>query len=233
MTRTRLAFGPPEVIVERRGDGAILARSPHPLGAYARAATDWLDHWAAVAPERVFLAERERERRKRSLAQGDLCRGAGGRARHRAGACRSRTERRAAGRDPVRQQRRSRAGRARRDGRGRSLRACLGALLARRQGFRQAQGDRRHSHAGPRVRRRRRPVRASARSGCAQRGRGRRADQSAGARAARARSTRFYRRRPPRMSTGPRRKSGRTRSPSSCSLPVRPARPRASSTPTR
>ena len=60
MTRTKLAFGPPEVIVERRGDGAILARSPHPLGAYARAATDWLDHWAAVAPERVFLAERER-----------------------------------------------------------------------------------------------------------------------------------------------------------------------------
>jgi feruloyl-CoA synthase len=60
MTRTRLAFGPPEVIVERRPDGAILARSPHPLGAYARAATDWLDHWAAVAPERVFLAERER-----------------------------------------------------------------------------------------------------------------------------------------------------------------------------
>ena len=60
MTRTRLAFGPPEVIVERRGDSAILARSPHPLGAYARAATDWLDHWAAVAPERVFLAERER-----------------------------------------------------------------------------------------------------------------------------------------------------------------------------
>jgi feruloyl-CoA synthase len=60
MTRTKLAFGPPEVIVERRPDGAMLARSPHPLGSYPRAATDWLDHWAKVAPERVFLAERER-----------------------------------------------------------------------------------------------------------------------------------------------------------------------------
>lgn len=58
MTRTKLVFGPPEVVVERRPDGAILARSPHPLGSYARAATDWLDHWAAAAPDRVFLAER-------------------------------------------------------------------------------------------------------------------------------------------------------------------------------
>ena len=60
MARTKLTFGPPEVIVERRPDGAILARSPYPVGAYPRAVTDWLDHWAAAAPERVFLAERER-----------------------------------------------------------------------------------------------------------------------------------------------------------------------------
>ena len=60
MARTKLTFGPPQVIVERRPDGVMLARSPHPLGAYPRAATDWLDHWAAVAPERVFLAERAR-----------------------------------------------------------------------------------------------------------------------------------------------------------------------------
>jgi feruloyl-CoA synthase len=60
MTRTKLTFGPPEVIVERRADGVMLARSPHPLGSYPHAATDWLDHWATVAPERVFLAERER-----------------------------------------------------------------------------------------------------------------------------------------------------------------------------
>ena len=60
MTRTKLTFGPPEVIVDRRPDGAMVARSPHPLGSYPRAATDWLDHWAKVAPERIFLAERER-----------------------------------------------------------------------------------------------------------------------------------------------------------------------------
>jgi len=58
VTRTKLTLGPPEVIVERRPDGVMLARSPHPLGPYPSAATDWLDHWAAVAPERVFLAER-------------------------------------------------------------------------------------------------------------------------------------------------------------------------------
>jgi feruloyl-CoA synthase len=61
MTRVKLTFGPPDVIVERRADGAMLVRSPHPLGAYPRAATDWLDHWASVAPDRLFLAEREGE----------------------------------------------------------------------------------------------------------------------------------------------------------------------------
>jgi len=59
MTRTKLTFGPPEVIIDRLPDGALVARSPHPLGSYPRAATDWLDHWAKVAPERVFLAERK------------------------------------------------------------------------------------------------------------------------------------------------------------------------------
>ena len=89
MARTKLILGPPEVIVERRPDGVILARSPHSPGAHARAATDWLDHWAAAAPERVFLAERERGDAKgwrtvtyaqardaaRSVAQGLIDRG--------------------------------------------------------------------------------------------------------------------------------------------------------------
>jgi feruloyl-CoA synthase len=61
MTRVKLTFGPPDVIVERRPDGILLVRSPHPLGAYPRAVTDWLDHWAGAAPDRVFLAEREGE----------------------------------------------------------------------------------------------------------------------------------------------------------------------------
>ena len=82
MMRTKLTFGPPEVVVERRPDGVMLARSPHPLGSYPRAATDWLDHWAKVAPERVFLAERERA--GAVMAQGHLRRGARGGAQHRA-----------------------------------------------------------------------------------------------------------------------------------------------------
>ena len=60
MPRTKLTFGPPEVIVERRPDGGSWRARPTRSGAYPRAATDWLDHWAAAAPERVFLAERER-----------------------------------------------------------------------------------------------------------------------------------------------------------------------------
>ncbi len=70
MTRTKLTFGPPDVIVERRPDGALLARSPHPLGAYPRAVTDWLDHWAGVAEYRVFLAEREGEKHWRMVTYG-------------------------------------------------------------------------------------------------------------------------------------------------------------------
>jgi feruloyl-CoA synthase len=53
-----LTFGPPHVAVERRADGAMIVTSPEPLQAYPRSMTDWLDHWALAAPDRVFLAER-------------------------------------------------------------------------------------------------------------------------------------------------------------------------------
>ncbi len=70
MARIKLTFGPPDVMVERRPDGVMLARSPHPLGPHPRAMTDWLDHWARLAPERVFLAERSGEQwRKLTYAQ--------------------------------------------------------------------------------------------------------------------------------------------------------------------
>ena len=59
MSRMKLTFGPPDVTVERRPDGAMIVRSPHPLKPYPNAVTDWLDHWAKVAPTRVFLAERQ------------------------------------------------------------------------------------------------------------------------------------------------------------------------------
>jgi feruloyl-CoA synthase len=54
-----VTLGPADVVVERRGDGAILMRSPHPLPAYPRMLTERLVHWAKVAPDRIFLAQRD------------------------------------------------------------------------------------------------------------------------------------------------------------------------------
>ncbi|MCV0393795.1 MAG: feruloyl-CoA synthase [Rhizobiaceae bacterium] len=39
-------------------NGVRRLRSPLPLPPYPRSAIDWLDHWAAEAPDRVFLADR-------------------------------------------------------------------------------------------------------------------------------------------------------------------------------
>jgi feruloyl-CoA synthase len=52
-------LGPPDVVVERRSDGAILMRSPHPVPAYSRMLTERLAHWAKAAPDRIFLAQRD------------------------------------------------------------------------------------------------------------------------------------------------------------------------------
>jgi feruloyl-CoA synthase len=51
-------LGAPEVVSERRADGAILMRAPRPLEPYPRNLTERLAHWARVAPERIFLAQR-------------------------------------------------------------------------------------------------------------------------------------------------------------------------------
>ena len=52
-------LGPPDVTVERRNDGAIILRSPHPLRPYPKNITERLVHWANVAPNRIFLAQRD------------------------------------------------------------------------------------------------------------------------------------------------------------------------------
>ncbi len=49
---------PADVVIERRADGTILARSPHALGPYPGKLTERLEHWAAVAPERTLFARR-------------------------------------------------------------------------------------------------------------------------------------------------------------------------------
>src|SRR6202167_4327285 len=60
-------LGGPEVSIERRADGAVLMRSPRALEPYPNNLTERLSHWAAVAPDRVFLAQRDRAGAWRTL----------------------------------------------------------------------------------------------------------------------------------------------------------------------
>ncbi|MCA6109162.1 feruloyl-CoA synthase [Bradyrhizobium sp. CNPSo 4026] len=53
-----ISFGNPEVAIERRDDGTIYLRPRSKLLDYPQRITDRLHHWAAVAPNRVFMAER-------------------------------------------------------------------------------------------------------------------------------------------------------------------------------
>jgi feruloyl-CoA synthase len=55
----QVLLGPADVVIERRSDGTIVLRSPHPLPPYPRNLTERLVHWADAAPERVFLAQRD------------------------------------------------------------------------------------------------------------------------------------------------------------------------------
>jgi len=52
-------LGAPQVLIERRGDGAIMMRSPIPLETHPKNLTERLAHWAKVAPDRIFLAQRD------------------------------------------------------------------------------------------------------------------------------------------------------------------------------
>src|ERR1700757_3330695 len=54
-----ISFGNPAVSVERRDDGAIYLRPKARLGDYPVRLTDRLHHWAGIAPDRVFMAERD------------------------------------------------------------------------------------------------------------------------------------------------------------------------------
>ena len=52
-------LGPRDVVSEHRADGTIRLRSPHPLPPYPEKLTQRLEHWAAAAPERTFMAQRD------------------------------------------------------------------------------------------------------------------------------------------------------------------------------
>ncbi|NOJ41942.1 feruloyl-CoA synthase [Bradyrhizobium australiense] len=51
-------FATPAIVADRRADGSILVRSTTPLQPSARCIGDWLEHWARLAPDRTFLADR-------------------------------------------------------------------------------------------------------------------------------------------------------------------------------
>jgi feruloyl-CoA synthase len=67
----QVLLGPADVVVERRSDGAIVLRSPHPLPAFPQKLTERLVHWAKAAPERVFLAQRDASGAWRTLTYAD------------------------------------------------------------------------------------------------------------------------------------------------------------------
>jgi feruloyl-CoA synthase len=64
-------IGPLDAVVDRRADGTAYVRSPHALGPYAAKLTERLEHWAAHAPARTFLAQRDAYGAWRSLSYGD------------------------------------------------------------------------------------------------------------------------------------------------------------------
>src|SRR3954470_24203044 len=55
-----ISFGNPAVTIERRDDGTIYLRPKAKLGDYPVRLTDRLHHWAKAAPDRVFMAERDK-----------------------------------------------------------------------------------------------------------------------------------------------------------------------------
>ena len=57
-------------------DGVVYVRSPRELGPYPRRLTDCLDQWAAAAPGRVFLAQRDRGGGWRNLTYAEARAGA-------------------------------------------------------------------------------------------------------------------------------------------------------------
>jgi feruloyl-CoA synthase len=63
-------LGPASVEVERRPDGAMVVRSPRALEPYPEKLTERLVHWAQAAPERIFLAQRDRAGAWRSVTYG-------------------------------------------------------------------------------------------------------------------------------------------------------------------
>ncbi len=139
-------LGPPDVVVEQRGDGAIILRSPHPL----RALCQKPDRTPGVLGEHGARPHFHcpAQRNWRRLAHNDLRANTGVGSRYRSIAAGARSFAGAANRNSLRQRHRACVARPRRDACRHSLRADLSSLLADVAGFRQAEIHYRNSHAG-------------------------------------------------------------------------------------
>jgi len=64
-------IAPSDTVVRHGDDGVIYMESPYPLGAYAEKLTERLEHWASVAPDRTYLAERDMSGGWRRVSYGE------------------------------------------------------------------------------------------------------------------------------------------------------------------
>ncbi|MCC6947142.1 MAG: feruloyl-CoA synthase [Bradyrhizobiaceae bacterium] len=64
-------LGPRDYVIDRRPDGTIYMRSPHPLGPYPVKMTERLHYWAEKAPDRTFMAQRDERGEWRRLTYGE------------------------------------------------------------------------------------------------------------------------------------------------------------------
>jgi feruloyl-CoA synthase len=67
-----ISFADPLVSVEHRADGVIYLRPKKALGDYPIRLTDRLHHWAEAAPNRIFMAERDRAGGWRQITYAEL-----------------------------------------------------------------------------------------------------------------------------------------------------------------
>src|SRR3984957_2106888 len=67
-----ISFSDPKVTVDRGDDGTIYLRPQQALVEYPARLTDSLHHWAAVAPERLFMAERDHHGGWRKITYAEL-----------------------------------------------------------------------------------------------------------------------------------------------------------------
>ena len=67
-----ISFGDPKVTVDRRADGTIYLRPQQALIDYPVRLTDSLHHWASVAPQRLFMSERDSNGGWRKITYAEL-----------------------------------------------------------------------------------------------------------------------------------------------------------------